>query len=705
MEQKTIKTNIIFLIVIIASFLCAIIKLSYISFSGSVDGIDIAAFAKNRNTKVRTLYASRGSIYDIKGESLAQTVNSYTVIAYLSPSRTKNMDKPNHVVDKETTAKKLEEVFALNNINNMSYDYILSLLNNDAYQVELGPGGRNITELLKSQIEALELPGIDFIQSVKRYYKMATLAPYVVGYAKENDEGKLVGEMGIEQYFNSELEGVDGKSTYEADIYGYKLPNSIETTIEPKAGKDIYLTIDSNIQLFLEQEIQKLVNNYEMDWLTFTICDAKTGAILGSASNPTFNLNKLNITSYLNPLVSYQYEPGSTMKIFSFMASMENNNYTGTDTYLSGHLMVDNARIHDFNDSGWGVITYDEGFAYSSNVAASKLALSLGKDKLHEFYDKAGFGKQTGITLPGEVSGNMNFEYKTELATASFGQGITTTPIQNIQALTMIANDGVVIKPYIVDKIVDNTTGEVTYKGERNEVGRAASHETVEKIRSLMYDAIYSNKTDALYYKPSNVEMIGKTGTAQISSNGRYLTGKYDYIRSFAGLFPKEDPKYIVYISVKQFVGSIKPIADAVKNVVEEVAKYGNVANNISEENNNIITLDNYINNDIESIKDKLSSIGLVPIILGNGNRVINTYPNKNTKLLVGSKVFLLTSESNILLPNIIGWSSQEAITLCKMLGIKYNIEGYGNVTKLNYNEGTDINSIDELIITLDSKN
>ena len=156
---------------------------------------------------------------------------------------------------------------------------------------------------------------------------MDKFASYLVGYARKNDDGKIVGEMGIEKYFNNELSGKDGQTEYQTDSYGYKLPNSNENTTPATAGANIYLTIVNNIQLFLEQEINNLTKENSMAWMTFTIADAKTGAILASASNPSFNPNKLDITNYLNPLVSYAYEPGSTMKIFSFMDAIEKGLY------------------------------------------------------------------------------------------------------------------------------------------------------------------------------------------------------------------------------------------------------------------------------------------------------------------------------------------------------------------------------------------
>ena len=701
-KKRTVKISIFVILVLIASFFVVIFQLFRIALMPEVDGVDIAAFAKNRNETTKTLYASRGTIYDQYGETLAQTVNSYTVIAYLSPSRTKDENKPNHVVDKEETAKKLEEVFQKNNIKSMTYDHILELLNRSAYQVELGPGGRGITEFLKSEIEALELPGIGFTQSTKRYYKNSTLAPYIIGYARANDEGKITGEMGIEKYFNDELEGEDGFVTYETDAYGYRLPNSPETRVEAQSGKDIYLTIDSHIQLFLLQAVQNLVDNYKMDWLTFTVADAKTGAILGSASEPTFDLNKQNITNYLNPMVSYAYEPGSTMKIYSFMAAIENGQYDGSETYQSGSLEVDGYVIHDFNDVGWGVIDYDTGFARSSNTAAGRLAQRIGGEKLRDFYEAAGFGEQTGITLPGEQAGNMDFYYGSEVVTASFGQGITTTPIQNIQALTMLANNGTILQPYVVDKIVDSKSGKVEYQAKRTEVRKVASEESINKVRSLMDKALYDTITDAKYYQPSNVRMIGKTGTANFTQNGVYMSGKYDYIRSFAGLFPAEDPQYIVYISVKQFVGPIKELAKVVTTVVEDIANYKNIANlETTNTNEQIIVFDNYINTSVVESEEKLKQMGLNPIILGDGKYIINIYPKKGTKVIKGTKIFIITSNNNIVMPDITNWSENEVKTFAGLVGIECNINGYGKVISQSIEKNTIIDSTSVLNVEL----
>lgn len=688
-KNNTINVSKIIFVVLVFSFLAIVIKLSLVSLQQKTDGIDLTAFVENRNTETEVLKANRGSIKSADGEVLAQTINSYTLIAYLSESRTKDPDNPQHVVDKEATAKALAPILGT------TEEYILSRLNDeDAYQVEFGTRGKNLSTITKNQIEALALPGIDFIESTKRYYPMSNFASYIIGYAKSDDNGNIIGQMGIEAYYDDELQGEDGYTIYQKDAYGYTMPNTTTVTEDPVQGKDVYLTIDSKIQLFVENGIQEISKDNNMDWLTFSVMNAKTGAIVASASNPNFNLNTLaDIESYLNPLTTYTYEPGSTMKIFSFLAAMEAGEYDGKEKYKSGKIEIDDAIIKDFNGKGWGTITFDEGFAYSSNVAATNLAIKIGREKLYNYYASLGFGRRTGITLPNEAQGDIDFTYRTEVATASFGQGITTTPIQNLQALSILANNGTEIQPYIVEKVVDSETGEVTYQHEKTELGKKASEENINKMLSLLHDVVYSGKTDAKYYESDNITLVGKTGTAQITGNsGGYLTGKYDYVRSFAGVFPYENPQYIIYVSVKKYTGVYREFAEMVKKVVEEIAKYKNLTELIEQvDTNKIITLDNYISTDLTATEEKLKKLNLSLVKLGNGKYIINQYPNKGDIVLAGSKIFLKTNSSEYQMPDITGWSVSEVNTLCKLLNLKLKTIGYGNVKTSSIKAGTTI--------------
>lgn len=701
-RRNKAKINLKFTLLCVSLLLCvAIGKLCYVVLAKNVDGTDLTAFANSRNTVSETLPAKRGTIYDYYGEVLAQNVNSYTVIAYLSSTRTTNENNPKHVVDKDKTAEELAPLI------NMTKEQILNLLNKDLYQVELGPGGRGITELTKKEIEKLNLPGIDFVASTKRYYKMGNFASYIIGYARPNDNEEITGEMGIEKYYNDKLKGKDGKKTYQQDAYGYQLPDNSKHPVlieEAEDGNDIYLTIDNNIQLIAENAVYSLAEKHDLKWVTFSVMEAKTGAIVASASTPNFNLNTLdNIESYLNPLTSYTYEPGSTMKIFSFMAAIENGIYNGEDTYDSGTIKLsDGTVIKDFNNVGWGRITYNKGFAYSSNVAATLLAQKLGTKKLKTFYENLGFGKNTGIELPGELPGKINFNYESELANASFGQGVTTTPIQNLQALSSIANNGTVLKPYIVSKIV-NSKGSTIYEGKRTELNTVASTDTINQVKNLMYNVVYDGLASSKNYAADNVTVIGKTGTAQIASpNGGYLTGNYDYIKSFAGLFPYENPEYVIYISVKQLVGETKDIADMVSNSIEEIAKYKNLVETKSDiDETKIIKLSNYISKETILTTDLLEKKGLKVVVLGDGKHIINQYPLKNKSVTYGTKVFLLTDGTNFTMPDVIGWSSNDIKTFCKLIGLNYNINGYGNVSEVSIKPGENINFENTLEIAL----
>ena len=688
---KISKIATIFLFVVI------LVKLTYVAISPKVDGIDLNTFALSRTTATKTIEASRGTIYDNNNEVLATNVRSYTVIAYLDESRTSDEANPRHVVDKETTAEKLSPLI------NMTSKQILKLLNTkNVYQVELGPGGRNITELIKEEIEALDLPGIDFIKSTKREYPNGDFASYIIGYAKKNDEGSIVGELGIEGKYNNELTGTNGKTIYQKDAYGYRIANTLEVTEEAKNGYDIYLTLDSNIQLYLENAIKE-IENFNIDWATITIADAKTGAIVGSTSSPSYNPNILNITDYNNPLVSYTYEPGSTMKIYSFMAAIEEGLYKGDELYQSGSIQVSDYNISDWNKEGWGKITYDKGFTYSSNVAAVLLSQKLGKEKLLDYYKKFGFGKKTGIELSNEYDGKIKFNYESELASASYGQGITTTPIQNIQALTSLSNGGTILKPYIISKIVDNE-GNVVYEGKRTELTKVVSSNTVKKMMDLMDETVNSKDTAVTGYRyhTDKLTLIGKTGTANYTQNGKYVSGQYSTIRSFAGLFPKDDPKYIIYVSVKKFQGASSSLGNIIKKMVESVVTYKNLSDKDSNvDESKVINIASYINQGKNETVKLLEKYGLCPIVIGDGEYIINQYPSTNSSVLYGSKVFLVTNGNNITMPNVIGWTHNEINTFAKLIKINYNIDGYGKVINTNIPEGSIIDLNNDLLVEL----
>lgn len=654
-------------------FFAIIARLIYLNLAPSIDGIDLEKFAKNRNTTKQTLYAKRGSIYDINGEALAQTVDSYTLIAYLDENRSKNFTTPQHVVDKEETAKKLATVI------DMSEERILKILNQKGlYQVEFGTAGKGLTQLQKEAIEKLELPGIDFTSQSKRYYPNLDFASYTLGYVVTNDDNEMVGEMGIESYYNDKLTGTNGSVEYQKDASGYKLVNSPEIRIEKIDGNDIYLTIDTNVQLIVERALNTYFETSKASSAIFVVADAKTGKILASSSRPSFDPNIKDITNYLDPLVSIAFEPGSTMKTYTYMATLEKGVYKGDDTYMSGTMELSGHRIKDWNKVGWGEITYDYGYMQSSNIGVANLVTKyINKDDLESYFKKLGFGSKTGIELPGEVTGQIKFKYDIEVATAAFGQGITTTPIQHIKALTSISNNGYLLNPTIIEKIVDFNTGKVVYEYKNQTGKKVAEISTVNKMKDLMDSVVNNSEGTGNIYHMDGYQIIGKTGTAQIlnPNTGTYYSGDTAAIKSFEGMYPKDDPKYIFYIALERPIHNTMP--DMIKSTIKDIETYYNLTS-VEVDGNSIYTMENFLNKDVEVSKNILNLKGVQFEVIGDGTKIVNQYPLKGTE--VNGKVFLVTNGDNKSVPNIIGYSRKSAVNLANILGLEYNIEGNGYV-------------------------
>ena len=700
--KKENKVKISNLLLILALFLLIALgfRLSYIGLSKKIDNIDIQKLASKRTTQTTILKASRGTIYDNSKNVLAQDVSSYTVIAYLDPKRTEDEKNPEHVVDKENTA------LVLSKLLDMDKDTVLNYLKKEGvYQTEFGVKGKGLTELEKDTIKAANLPGIDFIETKKRYYPYGKFLSYLIGYAKEDQDGNVKGEMGIEKYYNTELTGINGKSVYQKDLKGYKISNTKEITEEKTDGVDIYLTIDNNIQFFLEEAVNKSKEKYDYDELDIIIADAKTGEILGYTSTPSFDPNIRDITNYLDPNSSVAFEPGSTMKIYTYMAALENGVYKGSDTYYSGTFETkDKTIIRDWNRVGWGRISFDQGFIYSSNTAVVNIMDKyLDASSLKTYLKRLGFGSKTGICLPNEASGKIDFKYETEVFNAAFGQGITITPIQMIKALTSISNDGELLSPYIVKKIV-YPNGEVK-ENSRNSLGMVASSQTIEYMKNLMYHTVNDRDGAAHYYAIDGFDIIGKTGTAQIASTGGkgYLTGDKDVIRSIALMFPKDNPEIIIYGAVKRSE-TVNAISEPIKEVIQNIAKYKNIYKEKEEDKSKQeLLLGNYINTKLSDTTNKLKELNLNIITVGDGDTIINQYPI-DTKVSHDEKIFLFTNSSTKKIPNLMGYSRSDAEVLLNYLNINYSITGNGYVVSQSLEPNTKVENDTKLELVLDTK-
>ena len=710
-NTKKVKTNYLFVIGVLCLFGCFIYRLSYLCLVDyKVGNETITAFIRNRNTEEEIILPARGTIYDTNKNVLAEDVASYTVIAYLDPSRSENSEKPMHVVDVDATATKLAPYVKLD------VSVLKALLSKKVYQTELGPGARNLSQIQMETIKNLNLPGIDFIASTKRYYPNGDFASYAIGYTvtnkdKDNNEWKK-GQLGIEEYFDDTLKGNTGYVRYEKDRNGYKIANGREYKEDADDGDDIYLTIDDGIEMFTESAVKKMEANSKAEWALMIIADARTGAILAYSTSPSFNPNKRDMVSYVDPLTGYIYEPGSTMKIFSYMCAIESGRYDGNSTFDSGSIKFvasdgTETVIHDWNKSGWGKISFDKGFALSSNVGASKLLDNkiINKRELSTCYDKYGFGKLVDFTLNREQTGSIKFNYDIDAASATFGQGITITPIQMIQAMTAITNNGELLKPYIVKKIVDTDTGEINYEATKEVIDEVASNKTTDKIKDLMASVVCEDSkecTGSYYYLKDN-PIIGKTGTAQIynEKTGTYMKGDSDYVYSFAGIYPKDNPEIIIYSAIKRPKDTTNYIAPAVKDVVINVSKYLNIIT--TKDKVTTYKVNNYLNKEVANVSSDIINSGMKLFTLGTGKKIIKQYPSKNTELYNGSVVALLTDVYDKKMPNLVGLSYKDTSNILKLMGVRYKIDGKGYVVSQSVTEGSIVNDNMEVLIKMNS--
>ena len=697
------KVSKIVIIVTFFLFLILIFRLCYLCLVDyKVGDSTIAAFIKNRNTKEEVVMPKRGTIYDVNGNVLANDVVSYTLIAYLSNERVDAKGNKNYVEDIDDTSTKLAE--ALGVTKEEIKNILTNGKENNKYQVEFGTIGKGLSELAKESIDKLNLQGIDFIKDIKRYYPNGDFASYILGYTvQKEDEDKnkwIVGELGLEEYYNEELTGKSGYIAYERDKYGYKIANGREYVKPADNGNDIYLTIDNNIQLFIETAVKNAQSKSEAEWVVMAAMDAKTGKILGYASTPSFDPNLRNMTSYIDPIATLTYEPGSTMKIFSYMCAVDSGKYDGNTTYTSGSKTykseVDGKEttISDWKKEGWGNITYDQGFALSSNIAVANIVESvITKEELKSCYAKYGFGVKTGFTMNREEAGSIDYKYQIEAATAGYGQGITTTPLQHLQALTIISNNGTMLKPYIIDKIVDTDTGKTLYTGKTRMTTNVVSSDTTIKMKELMSSVINGDNTNSTGYSyyMDGYSLIGKTGTAQIYDykNGRYMTGSNENIYSFSGMFPEDNPEIILYAAVKIPKDTNNYVAPMIKEVEKNITKYLNIEK--TNDDKSSYTLESFYNKDVNYVKSYLESKNIKVLVLGEGNKISYVYPNTNSIIYEDDLLILKTNKMNNIMIDLTGYSYKEVNAILKLFGINYALEGTGYVYEQSILPGEEV--------------
>lgn len=681
-----------------------------IEITGEVGGQPLAAKALQKHSRVGALESARGTIFDRNGDVIAEDTASYSLIAILDKKMTTDPKKPQHVVHPQVAAKELAQYI------NLSETKIYGILTKKRkFQVEFGKAGRDISFETKKKIEALKLPGITFIRDSKRFYPNGIFASHLIGYADrlEQSDGsyKEIGKMGVEKMLNSYLTGKNGEINYESDLWGYLLPDGKSKVTAAKNGDDVYLTLDKKIQTFLEDAINKVDAEYKPKKIIAIVADPKTGNILAMGQRPTFQPStKEGIEkSWHNEAVETSFEPGSTMKVFTLSAAVQENVFNPNELYKSGTYKVTpkSKAIRDWNGGvGWGSIPFIEGVQRSSNVAFARLANEkLGFDRFHQYLLRFGFDRPTGIELPDEATGKILFQYPIEKATTAFGQGTAITPIQQIQAVTAVANGGKMMKPNIVDKIVNHDTGKVVKQSVPEVVSEPISSETAKKVRDILETVVTSPKGTGSRYKIEGYDVAGKTGTAQIPDpKGGYLTGQKNYIFSFLGMAPKDDPKLVVYVAVQQpevesYTDGSIPVSEIFKPVMKNSLQYLNIQPAIQEKAAANI-LPKLSGESVQIAEKELSDNGFDSVVLGSGSAVVDQLPKAGTTILEGEKVLIKTS-GEIKMPDLSGWSLRDVMKFAKLADLKLNTSGSGYVEKQNMKRGAPLKKGDSLIVNL----
>ncbi|MGE7215627.1 penicillin-binding protein [Priestia koreensis] len=701
-KNKNINTGAAILILIFALlFFILAVRFFYIQATGKAEGETLAPIAQKKYTRQATIEGHRGTIYDRKGKPVAEDTGAYTVVAILDKKQS------NYVKNPEKTAEKLAPILKMD-----QDDLEERLSKKGRIQVELGSKGRDISHSVKTKIENLKLPGIAFIQDSKRFYPNGVFASHIIGYAQKNEAGKIIGKMGIEEIFDKQLTESDGYVKYESAQNGLKLPNPKESIKAPKNGDNIYLTLDEQIQTFVEDALNNVEKEYEPEKAIVVVANPKTGEILGMGNRPSFDPNIRDIQNYANEALM-PFEPGSTMKIFTLAAAIQEGVFHGSELYQSGVYNVPNsAPIRDHNRTGWGPITFDEGVQRSSNVAFAMLADRLGADRYRSYLHKFGLDQKTGIDIPGEKSGIISYKYKRDQLTTAFGQGSLISPIQQIQGATAIANGGKMMKPYLIKKVVDPSTNKIVEEHKPTEVGQPVTGDTAKKVLDELEKVVTSEHGTGQTFAIPGYDVAGKTGTAQIpKDNGKgYQFGHGKNIFSFMGFAPKDDPKLIVYVAVKkpkltpQEAGSA-PSALLFKSVMKNSLQYLKIDPEETKKEQNDppaeigVNVNSYVGEPAEEAVKDLKDKGLKPILVGKGNQV-EDQDLSGERLIKGEKVFLRTN-GDLTMPNLTGWSYRDVLRFSNMLELKPSRVGDGYVTSQNLKVGSPVKKDDYLIVEL----
>lgn len=677
-------------------FILLIIRLVYLQF---IQGNWLSKEASSQQTTTRTIIPNRGIIYDSTGKTLAISADVDTVS--VNPSRLEYSNGDS--VSLEFVSQSFSNIFGLD------YNETLEKLNSSSSYVTIASKVEtDKIDLLRSWMDSNNISsGINIDSTIKRYYPYNNLASHLIGFTGTDNNGLF----GLENSLDSILSGTVGKVISLTDSVNGEIPNQQQSYIEAKDGSNVYLTIDFYIQSIVEKYLSQAVINNIADYGTAIVMEPSTGNILAMANYPDYNLNtpftptdlaiaetwnemsSEDQTNYLydmwrNKAVQNTYEPGSTFKVITSAIALEEGVVNSTDEvfYCSGTEVINNTPINCWRSyRPHGALNLKDALGNSCNPAFIQLGLKIGAPTLYKYYEAFGLLSSTGSSLYGEsgsVFYNKNSIGELELATMSFGQGITITPLHLVTAVSAIANEGVLMQPQIISKIEDTNTGSITYT-EPVEIRQVISKQTSTEMMNIL-DYVVSDGTGR-YADVKGYSIGGKSGTSE-----NLALNDGTYVASFIGLSPTINTQAVVLVALYNPKGDAYQGGEVAGPVVGQIFSeilphIGVTSSSTVSSNYSTTAMPNVKNKTIAEAKTLLESYGFIVHTSANDTDIVtNQMPKTGSNLLNNANVFIYTETSevttSVVVPNFKGKTAAEAISIAAENNLNITLDGSGIV-------------------------
>ena len=688
-------------VITVLLFSLFIVRFGYIAIFKDINNHNLKTAAQRMYTSTQIITAKRGTIYDADGNALAEDTSRYTLVAVLSHSMKTTSGKAEYVTNKAKTAKVLAKYIDL------SEAQIKKRLNTkNAFQVQFGTAGSNLSVATMEKIKAQKLPGITFTKTASRVYPEGQFASQLIGLATakttKSGTSKLVGQFGVEAALNKILTGVNGLKKSINDVYGTQLADSSSSGRAVKNGYNITTTLDNAVQHELETLVSKVNKQANPESLTAVVMEAKTGKIIAATQRPNY---KSSSPSWTNALVQSTYEPGSTMKVLTLAAAIDSGHFNPNTTYSSGTWSLGGGKITDWSQSGWGTITYLEGLYRSSNVGFAHIEQDMGSSTWKKYLKRFGMFKKVNVYgMNGEQAGYAPFKGSLEQANTAFGQGITVNVMEMMQAFSAIGNKGKMMRPYWISKVTDPNTGKVIKKIKPTTVGHPISAKTAKKTLKYLQGVIYNTNGTGTAFKVKGFKITGKTGTAQIGSSSGYESGSYSYVYSFVGFAPAKNPKYIIYVTMRKptkvDTSAEKTMAKITTPILKNLLEKQKLK---SEGEQGVVTVPNLIGKSISAAQKAVTNKKLVAVTLGDGSTVKKQSLAAKQKVTIDNRVLLYTG-GTVKMPDLSGWSQADVSRLARMLNLKLSSSGGGYVSGQSIKKDTVVKAGQTLKVTYKEK-